>query len=370
MGKQLLLVNHVPIQQTQGRLELDEQTCNSLVHWAKRFDRVVMAGIDWSQQPPSKTTIPWQCVDELTCAEQIEVIPLPFAYRPQDFLRTYGATRQLLQTKMAECQYLCVQLGALIGDWGGVLCLEALRQHRSYAVWNDRVEYAVARRLIHDLPWRRRVFTRAILPIMRHYHQYLIRQCALGLFQGHDCYDAFSPYCDNSHCVYLVHAKQSEQIQAPQLEDKIAEILAEKPLRICYAGQALTMKGPLDWLQTLHRLHQAGIAFEATWLGDGLLLPEMKQLADRLGIADRVQFPGFITDRATIFSAIRSHHIFLFCHKTPESARCLLEALISGCALVGYQSSYPDGLVAMNGGWHARSPKPMADPSGYGHCPG
>jgi glycosyltransferase involved in cell wall biosynthesis len=37
--------------------------------------------------------------------------------------------------------------------------------------------------------------------------------------------------------------------------------------------------------------------------------------------------------------------VFVFCHKTPESPRCLIEALMSGAAIVGYDSPYPRDLV-------------------------
>jgi len=42
--------------------------------------------------------------------------------------------------------------------------------------------------------------------------------------------------------------------------------------------------------------------------------------------------------------------ILLFCHKTLESPRSLVEALVCGCPLVGYGSAYSAGLVAQLGG--------------------
>jgi glycosyltransferase involved in cell wall biosynthesis len=345
----LLVVKHVPIIQVDGRLQMDEQTCNSLIKWAKRFERIVFAGVDWSKQSVFQMTAPWKFVDTLPCAEQIEVLPLPFAYRPERFLSTYARTRQLLRTKMAECQYLCAQLGSLFGEWGGVLCLEAQQQQRPYAVWLDRVEHEVSRR-DPNKSLKRRLMELVMLPLMEQYHYFCVRRAQLGLFQGRDCYDAFSPYCANAHCVYIVHNQASDQISPDQLDHKLAAIRAREPLKICYVGRASGMKGPMDWLQTLHHVQQAGVPFKATWLGDGELLPEMKQLAETLGIADRVSFPGFVGDRTTIYETLRHHHLFLFCHKTPESPRCLIEAMVSGCPLVGYQSLYQDELVAMHGG--------------------
>ena len=47
---------------------------------------------------------------------------------------------------------------------------------------------------------------------------------------------------------------------------------------------------------------------------------------------------------------MRDAHVFLFCHKTPESPRCLIEALVSGTPIVGYASAYARDLVAGDGG--------------------
>ena len=47
---------------------------------------------------------------------------------------------------------------------------------------------------------------------------------------------------------------------------------------------------------------------------------------------------------------LRSFDVFMFCHKTQESPRCLIEALICGLPIVGYDSPYPRNLISKNGG--------------------
>ncbi|HVY42908.1 MAG TPA: glycosyltransferase, partial [Hyphomicrobiaceae bacterium] len=42
--------------------------------------------------------------------------------------------------------------------------------------------------------------------------------------------------------------------------------------------------------------------------------------------------------------------VFLFCHKTPESPRCLIEALQCGLPIIGYDSPYPRDLIRRNNG--------------------
>jgi glycosyltransferase involved in cell wall biosynthesis len=49
-------------------------------------------------------------------------------------------------------------------------------------------------------------------------------------------------------------------------------------------------------------------------------------------------------------AGLREAHVFLFCHKTPESPRNLVEALISGCPIVGYASDFAAELTSGGGG--------------------
>jgi colanic acid/amylovoran biosynthesis glycosyltransferase len=42
--------------------------------------------------------------------------------------------------------------------------------------------------------------------------------------------------------------------------------------------------------------------------------------------------------------------VFMFCYKTPELSRNLIEVLVSGTPLVGYDSPFPRDLISVNGG--------------------
>ena len=77
---------------------------------------------------------------------------------------------------------------------------------------------------------------------------------------------------------------------------------------------------------------------------------EMLSKIAAAGLQSRVEVPGFVADRAAILQELRAAHVFLFCHLTPESPRCLIEALASGCPLLGYDTAYPRDLIAGHGG--------------------
>lgn len=353
MDTSLLLVVPVPFRVVNGRYGLDEQTCDGLVRWVEQFDRLVMAApvLPEKQAQELSKTETWRAIEDLPCADRIELVPLPYAYKPVDYVRHYAKVRNLLRVKIQECQYLCFAPAVWIGDWASVAGSEAIRLNRSYAIWADRVEYEVIRRLLkEETSIKTKIKETLTLPIIKRYIHYLIRQSEVGLFQGQDCYTAYAPLSQNPHCVYDIHTQKSDQISADRLNQKLDRLMQNEPLKLCYVGRAVEMKGAIEWIEIVHQLHQCGIKLHATWLGNGHLLDEMKQLAATLEIADLITFGGFVSDRASMLNTMQQQDVFMFCHKTPESPRCLVEALVSGLPIVGYDSPYPRGLVAQQGG--------------------
>jgi glycosyltransferase involved in cell wall biosynthesis len=149
--------------------------------------------------------------------------------------------------------------------------------------------------------------------------------------------------------VHDIHIQKEDHIPADQLQEKLARTY-EATLRICYLGRADPMKGTQDWLDVLEAVAKAGVRFHAVWLGDGSELSAMQARIAAGPLADCVRLPGFLRDRRAIIEVLRKSHMMLFCHKTPESPRCLIEALTSGTPIVGYESAFPRELIEAHGG--------------------
>lgn len=98
-------------------------------------------------------------------------------------------------------------------------------------------------------------------------------------------------------------------------------------MKIVYVGRADPMKGGYDWVSALTGLAEAGVPFQATWFGEGTDMAGMKAVAAEKNLTDKVAFPGFLRDRASVLESLRDAQVFMFCHKSPESPRCLIEAL-------------------------------------------
>jgi glycosyltransferase involved in cell wall biosynthesis len=108
------------------------------------------------------------------------------------------------------------------------------------------------------------------------------------------------------------------------------------------------MKGPREWLDTMERVlaqTRGRLDVRAEWVGDGPLLTELRAAVRARNLADRISFPGAEMDRKKILDIFRGADLFAFCHLTPESPRCLIEALMSGLPIVGFESAYAADLL-------------------------
>ncbi len=345
----LLLVTAVALRERDGRYFIDDQTWHGLAQWLRYFAKVTYAGLDVEGAQKQSSTI-WLPVDEVPGSENLKILKLPRAFRPLEFARTYAPTRRRLAEAIAASEKLCFTIGHLIGDWGSVASLEAHAQGRPYGVWYDRIEYDVIRRSWDSLSWRARIRETVSIPIARALQDVIVRRSTMGLYQGGDCYEHFRATAPRPFCVYDTHTTESDFIPTGTLAEKIARAKEGAPLSICYVGRAADMKGPLDWLGVLNLLKKSGARFDARWLGDGPLLGEMRQRVTDMDLGGSVELAGFVGDRAEVIEAMRRSQIFLFCHKTPESPRCLIEALVSGSAIVGYESAYSRDLLSQHGG--------------------
>ncbi len=346
----LLLVTHVAIRSGERGPQIDDQTAAGIAQWCRHFNKVTYYGIAEDPSNPNASTHAWVNLANIAACNRCELIALPRAYRAGSMLRAYRDVRAKLRMAVATHRHLCFTFGGLFGDWPAVAAREAIRQQRRYGAWIDRVEPLVFRNKMMGAPMSRRLQLAAALPIIGYNTRYLLRNSSVALLQGMDTFEYFAKDAKDPHCTYDTHTQSSDQIAPEELARKQARILRGEPIHLVYVGRAAAMKGPADWLESLQRLHMKKVPFRATWVGDGPELPMMRQRVAGSALSDAVHLPGFEGDRDALLRTMRRSDLLLFCHKTPESPRSLIEALVSGCPLVGYDSAYPRGLVQTKGG--------------------
>lgn len=350
MAGSLLLVLPSVLSRTSRGLEIDVDLAEGIRLYLESFDEVTVACPITINVLDSglKRTLP---VDDLPNKHRVRCLPLPDGYNWRGFLSSYSAASSSLQAAIAKSDHLIFSPHTLIGDWPTVAIRHAIRLGRAYVIEADVVYETVAKAGVAPNPsLGQRIKLQATNMIFRRLHRYCLKHSSLALFQGQDVYDAYAPFCRLPYKVYHMTISKTDHIAEVELQEKLAKVGTARPLRLCYVGRAIEMKGPMDWLDVIDQLVKAGIQIRATWLGDGSLLQQMRGAADSMGISTYVDLLGYVGERQAIQRTLKEADILLFCHKTKESARIFGEALSSGCPIVGYGSAYPKELVEQHGG--------------------
>lgn len=351
MVTSLLLILPVPFRVQNQQIMFEEQACNGLQMWADNFDSLIVAAPVMPEfLAEQNKTIVWKDTSNLPILSRCELITLPWAYSLPEFLKYYSEVRKKLALLISRCNYLQFALGAFVGDWAAVAALEAIKQKRPYAIHTDRVEHEVILEESIGQNLLKRIKTKYISFLMARYHRFIISNSTLGLWHGYDCYQAYSTFCHNSYLVHNIHTKITDNIKEVELNEKIKEVYVDNILRICYVGRAEAMKAPLDWIKAIAQARKLGLQLEAEWIGEGSLLSKMQSLIHTLELENCVNLTGFEKNRDNLLAKIKKSHLMLNTHITPESPRCLIESLICGTPIVGYESGYAKDLVKNYGG--------------------
>jgi glycosyltransferase involved in cell wall biosynthesis len=345
----MLLVLPVPFRRQGDKLLFEKQACNGLNRWADHFSMVIAAAPQIPEEVAAKDrAIVWEDTNGLH--PRITCIPLPWAYTLPAFLRSYQQVKSLLDTQIERCEYLQFAIGGLVGDWAAIAAREAIKRKRRFAIHTDRVESNLLRALVREKSGPRAWKISLEASLMDRYHRSLISHCSAGLWHGQECYSAYAPWSRNNYLIHDVHTKPSDGISAGELQSKLVGLASAEELRIVYAGRMAEMKAPLEWLSAIARARDLGVKLRATWFGDGELRGQMESEIARLNLGNVVRLTGFVSDRQLLLKELRDSHAMVFTHITPESPRCLLESLISGTPIIGYDNPFARDLTASHGG--------------------
>ncbi len=145
-------------------------------------------------------------------------------------------------------------------------------------------------------------------------------------------------------------------ISEPAFAEKCAKILANEPLTLCTASRMESLKGIDFIVRAVWILKQRGILVRARLYGGGRKLDEFKALAERLSVADRVEFPGSLSPSAVLYKTLAEGHVFLMPHLTTDFGRAFFDAMASGSPVIAFRSTASldtvrdgiDGLIVPN----------------------
>ena len=346
-----LLVLPVPFRRQGDELLIEAQAHHGLHRWLDNFETLALvAAVIPEYLAIERREVQWIRPDPVIL-ERVKLVPLPWAYRPDQFMRSLPDTIRVLDPIIRESHYLQFAISGLWGDWASVAAEIAIQQNRPYAVHTDNVCHEYILWATHNLGPMQRWRASIDSPMMKLWHKRIIGKCSLGLFHGMDTYNVYKDWMHAAtsvpiHNIHDIHDKNL----CPPVPKSANDLTEHDQIHIVYAGRAAPEKAPLDWLNSMRTIHSQGVDFKATWAGDGPLFDELLQAVQNYRLEKIISLPGFIASRSEIGKLLMSADLFVFTHITPESPRCLLEALRFGVPIVGYDSAYARDLIEKNAG--------------------
>jgi glycosyltransferase involved in cell wall biosynthesis len=120
-------------------------------------------------------------------------------------------------------------------------------------------------------------------------------------------------------------------------------------VRLAWAGRLAEGKGLevlVDALVILVRREPEGHRTELVLIGDGPARTALEARAERLGIADRIHWLGYVADRATYIDALASCDLFVFPSPAEGFPKVILDAMAVGMPVVARPVGQLQPLVA------------------------
>lgn len=168
--------------------------------------------------------------------------------------------------------------------------------------------------------------------------------------------ERYREYAANAvHIRQPVHEKE-DVIGCDPFRAKCEDIRGGAPLRLLSASRMESLKGIDFIVRAVSILRQREIPVHATLYGKGSRLESFRLLAQRLDVADRIDFPGAIAPGPELRKAYSTAHLFLMPHLTSDFGRAFFDAMAGALPVIAFRSAASqdtvrhrvDGLITPN----------------------
>jgi glycosyltransferase involved in cell wall biosynthesis len=147
----------------------------------------------------------------------------------------------------------------------------------------------------------------------------------------------FKYFLANSFYIQKIHHVKKAIIQYPPLRfsdvSKIVDYQEKDPFTVIFVGRITTVKGTDDILEILNLLPQK---YRLVVVGDGPMLPMLKQLSSDLNLTQRIQFTGWL-DSTQVYEKIKKAGVTIIPSLWDEAFGVVgIESFINGTPVVAY----------------------------------
>lgn len=170
---------------------------------------------------------------------------------------------------------------------------------------------------------------------------------------GTPTYDAYRDHNADPILFFDNRVPFADVIRGPELAQKRAAILDDRPLRLVFGGRLIAMKGVLDLPEVAAELRRLGIKFRMEIYGQGDLELPLRLRIGELGLESQIALRGVMDFRNEWIPMLKaSADLFVCCHPQGDPSSTYPEVMSCGVAIAGYGNEAFSGVIRESGsGW-------------------
>ena len=148
----------------------------------------------------------------------------------------------------------------------------------------------------------------------------------------------YRDFANNAIAIRQPVHELDDVIGVADFASKCERMRSGAPLHLTAACRMQPLKGVDFMVRAASLLKQRNIEVRLTLYGGGVDLERYKQLANTLGVADTVLFPGSVSPGLELRQALNQSDIFLMPHLTTDFGRAFFDAMAAGAPVVAFRS--------------------------------
>lgn len=173
---------------------------------------------------------------------------------------------------------------------------------------------------------------------------------------GAAAYEEYAPHHDNCIVYYDTRMHEGSLITDAELQARLHDLSAARPLRLGFSGRLIQMKGADHLVQLAAKLRARGVDFTLSIFGAGALEGEMRREIERLSLQGHVDMRGAVDFHEELIPTLKAQiDVYVVLHRQSDPSCTYLETLSCGIPIVGYDNRAFQGLMRQADiGWLVR----------------